>query len=147
MGYGFTASLDYTDSEYLPFFIFGKVGYEQFPGSQDFYHSSAYTHYSSSFVPFTLGARYYFRPILENFVIIMPCIEAGANLAIYQNLHQFKTSSGIPGYVEDGTQFGYEIGVGASMFLAEVMASYHFYPEHQFLAVEMRIRLPLIISF
>ncbi len=146
MGIGFNLSLDYTDNEYLPFFLFGKVGYEQFPGSQDFYQSSDYTHYSTNFVPFTLGARYYFAPILENFVIIMPCIEVGGNLAIYQTLHQYKLSSGIPSYNEDGTKFGYEVGVGVSMFLAEIMASYHYYPEHQFLSVDMRLRLPLYIS-
>ena len=146
LGYGFNAELDYTDNEYLPVFLFGKIGYEQFPGSQEFYQSSAYTHYSINFVPLTLGARYYFAPILENFVLVMPCVEVGANLAIYQKLHQFKASTGLPSYIEDGTKFGTEVGAGVSFFLAEIVASYHYYPSNQFISVDLRVRLPLFVS-
>lgn len=146
IGYGFSLELAYTDNEYLPVFLFGKVGFEQFSASQDFYQQSDYAHLSHQFLPLQVGARYYLPPILENIIIIIPSIEFGANFLIFQNLHQFKINSGRANYLEDGSKFGFTAGVGVSMFLIEALVSYNYYKSTQYIAFDLKVRLPLFVS-
>ena len=146
VGYGFNMELSYTDNAYLPFFLFGKIGFEQYPGAQDFYQRTDYSHFSTSLLPVSVGARYYLPPILENIVIVIPLIEASASLTVYQELHEFKPQSLKNNYLEDGIKPGFCIGVGASMFLLEVLASYNYLNDNQFLSVDLKIRLPLYVS-
>ena len=47
LGYGIVADISYTDSDHFPFFIFARLGFEQYPGSQDFYISSDYSNFST----------------------------------------------------------------------------------------------------
>lgn len=146
LGYGFNMELSYTDNEYLPIFLFGRIGFEQYPGSQDFYQTSDYSHFSSNLLPVTVGARYYFPPILENIVIVIPLVEASASLTFFQELHEFKPQSLKNNYLEDGIKPGFNLGVGVSMFLLEVLASYNYLNDNQFLSVDLKIRLPLYVS-
>ncbi|MDP2303699.1 MAG: hypothetical protein Q8N03_14870 [Ignavibacteria bacterium] len=146
IGYGFSLELAYTDNEYLPVFLFGKVGFDQFSASQDFYQKSDYSHLSHQFLPLQAGIRYYLPPILENIIIIIPSIEFGANFLIFQNLHQFKINSGKANYLEDGSKFGFTAGVGASMFLIEALVSYNYFKSTQYLAFDLKVRLPLFVS-
>ncbi len=89
-GYGFDAELDYTDNEFLPFFLFTKIGFQQFPGSQTFYQSSDYSNYSINSFPVELGVKYFFTPLLENVVLFMPVVEFSAAYNFTQVLHQFE---------------------------------------------------------
>ena len=82
LGYGFNVEFSYTDNEYLPFFLFAKVGYEQFPGSQDFYKITDYTNFSTTAIPINLGIRYYFAPLLEKVVLFMPVVELSGIICI-----------------------------------------------------------------
>jgi len=147
LGYGFNVEIAYTNNEYLPFFLFGKVGFEQFPGAQSFYQVSTYSHFSTSLLPLSFGARYYLSPILQNVVLILPSIEVSANLTVFQKLHQFKVSSGKNNFLEEGSKLGFSIGVGASMFIVEMLASYNYLQNNQYLSLDMKVRLPLYVSF
>jgi hypothetical protein len=146
-GYGFNAELDYTDNEYLPFFLFTKIGFQQFPGSQTFYQSSDYSNYSINSFPLTIGARYFFAPLLENVVLFMPVVELSAAYNFTQVLHQFKPGSGRSNFVENNSRLGFSGGVGISMFLLEVMATYNYFQSLQYVGVDLRVRIPLYIVF
>jgi len=126
-GYGFDAELDYTDNEYLPVFLFAKLGFQQFPGSQTFYQSSDYSNYSINSFPLTVGVRYFFSPLLENVVLFMPIVEVSAAYNFTQVLHQFKSGTGRSNFVENNSRLGLSGGVGISMFLLEVMATYNYF--------------------
>jgi len=147
LGYGFNVEIAYTNNEYIPVFLFGKVGFEQFPGAQSFYQVSTYSHFSTSLLPLSFGARYYFSPILQNVVLILPSVEVTANLTVFQKLHQFKVASGKNNFLEEGSKVGFSIGVGASMFLVEMLASYNYLQNNQYLSIDMKVRLPLYVSF
>ncbi|MCC6549333.1 MAG: hypothetical protein IT279_04610 [Ignavibacteriaceae bacterium] len=144
LGYGYNMELSYTDNEYLPVFLFGKIGFEQYPASQDYYQASEYSHFSTNMLPLTVGARYFFAPFMERVVIIMPVLEVSSTLLIFQNFHQFKTNR--PGYIEEGTKLGFSAGIGASMFLLDIMTNYHYFPDNQFISFDLKIRIPLVAT-
>ncbi len=146
IGSGVNAELDYTDNEYLPLFVFGKIEFLHFPGSQEFYQSSEYSHFSTNILPLTVGGRYYFYPMLENVVILLPFLEASAHFAIFQKLHQFKLSTNLPSYLEDNIKFGFSVGGGISMFLMEMYASYTYFKSNQYIGLDFRFRLPMSIT-
>jgi len=146
-GYGFNAELDYTDNEILPFFFFTKIGFQQFPGSQTFYQSSDYSNYSINSFPLTIGARYYFTPLIENVVLFMPVVEFSAAYNFTQVLHQFKAGTGRSNFVENNSRLGVSGGVGISMFLLEVMATYNYFQSTQYVGVDFNVRIPLYIVF
>ncbi|MHB1688134.1 MAG: hypothetical protein ACYCVH_12280 [Ignavibacteriaceae bacterium] len=146
LGYGFNIEISYTDNEYLPVFLFGKVGFDQYPGSQSFYETTDYSNYSTNALPVSIGARYYFPPLLQNIVLLMPVVEASADYTYYQKLHQFKLSSGKSNYLENISKAGFSAGAGVSMFMLEILASYNYFPTNQFIAVDLRVRLPLYIN-
>lgn len=146
IGYGVNAELDYTDNEYLPMFLFAKLEFLHFPGSQELYQTSNYSHYSTNFLPFSAGARYYFAPLLQNIVLVMPFIEASGQFAIFQRLQQYKISTSLPSKLEDGSKFGFSLGIGVSMFLTELLASYTYSTSNQYIGLDLKVRLPLYVS-
>lgn len=147
LGYGFNVEFSYTDNEYLPFFLFTKIGYEQFPGSQDFYKITDYTNYSTTAIPINLGIRYYFAPLLEKVVLFMPVVEVSAAYMYLQKLNEFKPTANKANYTETTSKIGISAGVGISMFMMEVMATYNFFQTNQFIGLDLRVRLPLFISY
>ncbi|QQS37276.1 MAG: hypothetical protein IPM56_04790 [Ignavibacteriales bacterium] len=147
LGYGFNLEFSYTDSEFLPIFLFAKVGYEQYPGSQSFYQETEYANLSTNVLPVNIGARYYFKPLLENVVLLMPIVEVSAAYSFYNKLHQFKPSSNRNNYTEESSKFGASAGIGFSMFLMEMMATYNYLPSNQFIAFDLRVRIPLFINY
>ena len=146
LGYGFNVELSYTDDEYLPIFLFGKIGFDQFPGSQEYYETSDLSNYSTNALPINLGARYYFPPLVENIVLFMPIVEVSFDYTYFQKLHQFKAASGKSNYLEDISKFGFSVGTGLSMFMMEVLASYNYFQTNQYFSVDLKVRLPLYIS-
>jgi hypothetical protein len=147
VGYGLNVELSYTDDQYLPIFLFAKIGFEQYPGSQNFYEATAYSNYSTSSIPVNLGARYYFAPMLENVVLFMPFVELSGAINYYSILHQFKPASGRSNYSEEVFKLGASGGVGISMFLVEILASYSYYKSNQFIAIDIKVRLPLYMIY
>lgn len=146
LGYGFNVEVSYTDDEYLPFFLFSKVGFDQYPGSQQFYETTDYSNYSTNALPVSFGIRYYFRPLVENVVLFMPILEVSANYMYLQKLHQFKYATGKSNYLEDISKFGFSAGAGLSMFMMEVVANYNYYYTNQFISLELKVRLPLYMN-
>lgn len=146
IGYGFNIEVAYTDNEFLPVFLFARVGFEQYPGSQSFYQESDYSNLATSILPVNLGARYYFSPLLENVVLLMPIVEVSAGYTYYNKLHQFKPSANRNNYLEETSRFGASAGIGFSMFLMEMMATYNYFESNQFIAVDLKVRIPLFIN-
>ncbi len=147
LGYGFNLEFSYTDNEYLPFFLFTKIGYEQFPGSQDFYKITDYTNFSTTAIPINLGMRYYFAPLLENVVLFMPIVEISASYIYLQKLNEFKPTANKANFTETTSKIGVSGGVGVSMFMMEIIATYNFFQTNQYVGLDLRIRLPLFMSY
>jgi hypothetical protein len=147
LGYGFNIELSYTDNEFLPIFLFSRIGFEQYPGSQDYYESSAYSNFSTTSFPLNIGGRYYFAPMLENVVLFLPFLEVSAAINFYSELHQFKPGSGRSNFSREITKFGGSAGIGISMFLMEILASYNYFKINQFLSIDLKVRLPLYINY
>ncbi len=146
-GYGFNMEVSYTDNEVLPVFLFGKIGFEQFSGSTDFYQETEYTHFSTNMLPVNIGARYYLPPILEQVVLILPAIEISASYALVQELNEFKAGSGRNNFIDTKSKFGFSLGASISMFLLELTGNYNFFNGNQTASVDLKARLPLFISF
>jgi opacity protein-like surface antigen len=146
LGYGLNVEASYTDSDHLPFFVFARLGYEQFPGSQDFYQGTDYSNYSTSIIPVSLGVRYYFSPLVENVVLLMPIVEGSVSYTYFQVLNEFKADAGRSNYKEDLWKFGGTVGAGLSMFILEIMANYTYYESNQYLSFNLNIRLPIFVN-
>ncbi len=147
VGYGFDVELAYTDNSYLPIFLFAKIGFEQYPGSNELYESTQYSNLSTTSVPINIGGRYYFAPMLENVVLFIPYLEISAGFNYYSKLHQFKIGSGLSNYTENISKIGGSAGIGISMFLMEILASYNYFQNNQFISMDIKVRLPLYISY
>jgi hypothetical protein len=146
VGYGFDVEISYTDNEFAPIFLFGRIGFDQYPGAQSYYETTDYSNYSTNILPFSVGARYYLPPLVENVVLFMPVVEVSANYDYLQKLHQFKSASGKSNYLENISKSGFSAGVGFSMFLMELMVYYNYMQTNQYLSVDLKVRLPLYIS-
>lgn len=146
LGYGLMVDVSYTDSDNLPFFIFARLGYEQFPGSQDFYQESDYSNYSTTIVPVSLGIRYYFSPLVESAVLLIPVIEGSVSYTYFQVLNEFESDANKTNYTDDLWKFGGTIGAGLSMFIMEIMANYTYYESNQYLSINLNVRLPLFVN-
>jgi hypothetical protein len=147
LGYGFNIEVSYTDNDVLPFFVFAKVGFEQYPGSQSFYQETQYSNLSTSAFPLQLGVRYYFSPLLEQVVLFIPIVELSASFTYFDKLHEFKAGSGINNFTEETAKFGATAGVGLSMFLMEIITSYNYLENNQFISVDLKVRIPLFINY
>lgn len=147
LGYGFNIEFSYADTDVLPIFFFSTVGFEQYPGSQDLYKETDYSNFHTNALPVTIGGRYYFSPIVEDIVLLMPIIQASANFNYYEKLHQFKLDSGRNNYLENEVKFGFSAGAGVSMFMMEILASYNYYELNQFISFDLKVRIPLFIKF
>ena len=95
LGYGIGVEISYTDNEFLPVFLFASIGFEQYPGAQRFYQETAYSNLSTNTIPLNVGVRYYFSPLLEQIVLLIPLVEVSASFTYYQVLHEFKIDTGL----------------------------------------------------
>lgn len=146
LGYGLNVEASYTDSDYLPFFIFARLGYEQFPGSQELYQQTDYSNYSTTIIPASVGIRYYFSPLVENIVLLIPVVEGSLSATYFQVLNEFKVDAGRSNYKDDIWKLGGNVGIGLSMFLLEVMANYTYYDSNQYLSFNLSVRLPIFMN-
>ncbi len=147
IGYGFNIELSYTDNEFLPVFLFVNIGFEQYPGAQSFYQETDYSNFSTNAIPINVGARYYFSPLVEQVVLLIPIIELSASYTYTQELNEFKFDSGRNNFKEQFSKFGVAGGVGLSMFLMEIIAAYHYFESNQYVSFDLRIRIPLFINY
>jgi hypothetical protein len=130
----------------LPFFVFARLGFEQYPGSLDFYVSSDYSNFSTMIIPASLGIRYYFSPLVESIVLLIPVVEASASITYMQKLHEFKIGTGRNNFREEVLKFGASAGVGISMFILEILANYNYFESNQYISFNLNIRLPLFVN-
>lgn len=147
LGYGFNIELSYTDNEFLPIFLFANVGFEQYPGAQRFYQETAYSNISTNSLPLNVGVRYYFSPLLEQIVLLIPLVEVSASFTYFQVLHEFKIDSGLNNFKTETIKYGMTAGAGISMFLMEIVAAYHYVENNQFVSFDLRVRIPLFVNF
>ena len=147
IGYGVNIEFSYTDTDYLPVFLFANIGYEQYPGSQNYFQETEYSNFHTNALPVNIGMRYYFAPLLENIVLLMPIVQASATYTYYQTLHEFDQNANRNNFLKDKSKFGFSAGAGISMFMMELLASYNYIPSNQFISVDLKIRIPLYINF
>ncbi len=147
VGYGFNLEFSYTDNEFLPVFLYTTIGFEQFPGSQNFYRESDYSNFHTNALPVNIGVRYYFPPLAENIVLFMPILQVSGSYTYYQKLHEFKPGRGKTNFLEETSKLGFSVGAGVSMFMLEILASYNYFESNQFVGFDLRVRLPIFISF
>jgi hypothetical protein len=146
IGVGFDVTFSYSDNLLMPFFIYGNLGYQHYPGRQDLYKKSDYSAFSSNVLLFQPGVRYYFPPILENVVLLMPVVDAGVEFALFENHNQFKIDRPRSSYVDQYGKFGFHAGVGISMFLLDVVTYYNYFPDHEFISFVMKVNIPIFVS-
>ena len=146
LGIGFDIALSYTDNEWLPVFIYSKLGFLHFPGKQALYKRSDYSSISSNVITLQPGVRLFLPPLVNQDFILMPVIEGGLSWSYFMTLHQFKVDSNRGNYDQDENGFGFHLGGGFSMFLMDVMAYYNFILHHQYLSFDLRVRIPIFVK-
>lgn len=146
LGIGFDFTFSYTDNKILPVFVYSSIGYEHYPGRQDYYKVSDHNALSSNVIMLKLGARYYLPPIFEQVVLLMPVIEAGPNFAIYEKFHQFKPTTGRNNSTENNFKSGFHAGVGVSMFIMDVMVYYNYMYNSQYISFDLKVRIPIFAT-
>ena len=146
IGVGFNATFSYTDNNLLPIFFYTSIGYQHFPGSQDLYKRSDYSSFSSNVLVVQPGIRYYFKPMFEQVVLLMPVLDIGAEYNLYESLNQFKVGTGKENYLEDINRFGFHAGIGVSMFLLDFITYYHYVPDNQYISVDLRVNIPIFVK-
>jgi len=147
IGIGADVTFSYTDNKILPVFIYTNIGYQFYPGTQDLYKRTDYSSFSSNVLVIAPGIRYFFKPIMDNVIILMPIIDVGLEFAYFEKLHQFKSGSGKQNYLEDVGKFGFHVGGGFSMFLLDVITYYNYLPKNQYISFNLRATIPIAIKF
>ncbi|MCF8242516.1 MAG: hypothetical protein K9J16_14155 [Melioribacteraceae bacterium] len=146
IGIGTDITFSYTDNKLLPVFFYSKIEYQHYPGRQILYKNSDYASLSSNVIGIHAGVRYFFKPFLENIVLLMPVLEGGLSFTFWEKSHLFKSASGRKNYVEDVLKSGFHIGAGFSMFLLDAIAYYNYFPANQFISLTLRVRIPIFVT-
>lgn len=146
IGVGADITFSYTDNNLAPLFFYGKVGFQHFPGRQNYYKASDHSAISTNVITVYPGIRIFLPPIIDQQFLLMPVVEAGASWAWFQTYHQYKLDSGLPNYTDDDTKWGFHIGAGFSMFLLDAMTYYNYFQDHQYLSFDLRIRIPIFVK-
>ncbi len=146
IGYGFNVEFSYSDTDILPLFFYASIGFDQFPGSQNFFQESDYSNFHTNALAIDVGLRHYFSPLAENIVLFMPFIQGGLSYSLFQKLHEFKLDRGRNNFLEENSKLGINVGGGFSMFMMEVLGSYHFFKSNNFISMDLKIRIPIFVS-
>jgi len=146
IGAGFDAMISFTDNELAPLFFYLNIGYQNHPGDYDYYKVTDLSSISANIISFEAGGRFFFSPIIEDMIILMPIIEGGITYAYVEKYHQYKIDSGRNDKLMGSSQLGFHAGVGLSFFLMDVMASYNYLQSNQYISVNLRLTIPLAIT-
>ncbi|MCX7612237.1 MAG: hypothetical protein N2043_11680 [Ignavibacterium sp.] len=147
LGYGLNVEFSYTNTDILPIFVYASTGFDQFPGSQNFYQESDYANFHTNALTFNFGLRHYFSPLVENIVLFMPFVQGSVNYTYFQKLHEFKLDRNKTNFLEENSKIGLSVGFGFSMFLMEVLGSYNFIKSNNFLLFDFKVRIPIFVNF
>lgn len=143
IGAGFDVSISYSHSSMFPLFYYGKIGYQNHPGDYDYYKITDHSSLSTNIVSFNGGVRYFFNPIVEDAILLMPFAEGGITYAYITKYHQYKIDSPKKNTLEDISSLGFHVGGGLSFFLMDIMASYYYLKSNQYFSFDIRLRIPL----
>ena len=143
LGIGLDFTFSYTDNKILPLFFYTKLGYHHYPIASDLTTKSDYSSYMTNEYLILPGVRFYFAPIIEDQILLMPIAEVGASIGFFYNTHIFKSDSNINNYNESLTKFGFHIGGGFSMFLLETTLNYYYFPDNHSISLDLRIQIPI----
>ena len=143
LGIGADITFSYTDNKILPVFFYTKLGYHHYPIANDLPKKSDYSSYMTNEYLILPGIRFYFAPMIEDEILLMPIAEIGASIGFFNNSHIFKIDSNRKDYDETLTKFGFHVGGGFSMFLLETTLNYYFFPDYHSISLDLRIQIPI----
>jgi opacity protein-like surface antigen len=146
IGAGFDVMLSYTDNNFAPIFFYLNIGYQNHPGDYDYYKISDHSSISTNIVSFHAGSRYYFEPLIDDMILLMPILEGGITYGYVEKYHQFKIDSGRNDNLQSLSKFGFHIGGGLSFFLMDVIATYNYLENNQYFSFNLRLTIPLAIT-
>ncbi len=146
IGVGFDIIFSYADNITLPFFLFAKVGYQNYPGEYEYYKTTDHSSLSTNLISFSVGAKHYFTPIVEDIVLLMPILEGGVTFAYLSKFHQYKIDTSRGDNKENLTKIGGYVGGGFTIFLMDIVGSYNYLNDHQYFAFDVRLTIPLAVS-
>ncbi len=146
IGAGFDAMVSFTDNSLAPLFFYLNIGYQNHPGDYDYYKVTDHSSISTNIVSFHAGSRYFFTPIIEDMILLMPILEGGITYAYVEKYHQYKIDTGRNDRLEALSQLGFHIGGGLSFFLMDVIASYNYLKSSQYFSLNLRLTIPLAIT-
>ena len=143
LGIGADITFSYTDNKILPVFFYTKLGYHHYPIANDLPKKSDYSSYMTNEYLILPGIRFYFLPMIEDEILLMPIAEVGVSIGFFNNSHIFKIDSNRKNYDETLTKFGFHVGGGFSMFLLETTLNYYFFPDYHSISLDLRIQIPI----
>ena len=143
LGVGLDFTFSYVDNKILPVFLYLKLGYQHYPASDNLIKSSEYASFMTNEYLILPGLRYYFKPIIEDEILLMPIAEIGASFGLFNNTHIFKDETNRDNFDETLTKVGFHIGGGFSMFLLETTLNYYFFSDNHSLSLDLRIQIPI----
>ena len=146
IGAGFDVMVSYTDNNFAPYFFYLNIGYQNHPGDYDFYKISDNSSLSTNIISFHGGARYYFEPIINDMILLMPILEGGFTYGYVEKYNQYKIETGRNDRLDNLSKFGAHIGGGISFFLMDVVAIYNYLPNNQYFSLNLRLTIPLAIT-
>ncbi len=142
---GFETILSYTDNRRIPFFIYGKAQFVNFPAEFKDVISRSVFELNTKVLSFQPGIRYFFPPISPQVILLMPFVEGGLNLGVMFNKYQYNGTFKSQ-YYDTKFRFGFHGSVGVSVFLMDALISYDYYYGYQFLGFTLRVRIPIFIK-
>ncbi len=143
----FDFSISYTNTEFTPLFFYFTFGYQSHSGNFNFYKTTKHSSVTSNIFSLNLGGKYFFEPILDEGIIIMPVVELGATYGFIKEYYQYKIYLNLNDKLQNLSKFGGHIGVGISFFLLELMGTYCYLPQNQFFGINLKLTMPLTVSF
>lgn len=146
IGIGANVVFSYTDNEVLPLFLYASIGYEHYPGRQDLYKRSDYASFSSNVIVISSGVRYFFPPVIDEGIILMPILDAGIVFAYFEKFHQFKIDRDKQNFVEEVGKFGFQIGGGFSMFILDAVTYYNYLHNNHYISFDLRVNIPIFVK-
>jgi len=146
IGAGFEAMLSFTDNNLAPTFFYLNIGYQNHPGDYDFYKISDHSSISSNIISFHVGSRYFFEPLIEDMILLMPFLEGGITYAYIEKYHQYKIDTGRNDDLQNLSKLGFHFGGGLSFFLMDVTGAYTYLESNQYFSFNLRLTIPLAIT-
>ena len=146
IGAGFDAMISFTDIDFAPTFFYLNIGYQNHPGDYDYYKVSDLSSISTNIISFQAGARYYFAPIIEDMILLMPIVEGGVTYSFVEKYQQYKIDTNRPDKLLGISQLGFHAGGGLSFFLMDVIATYNYLQNNQYFSFNLRLTIPLALN-